>query len=117
MTTSRRYQRGDIVLVPFPFTDLSGGKPRPALVMSDDAYNRASRDLILMQITGNVQGPARVGDHRINEWGQAGLLAPSVARAKLVTLESTTVRRQLGQMPARDMAAIEANLRVVLRLP
>ena len=46
------YSRGDIVLIPFPFTDLSGNKVRPAIVISNSHVNKTS-DLILAQITSN----------------------------------------------------------------
>ncbi|HYU19859.1 MAG TPA: type II toxin-antitoxin system PemK/MazF family toxin, partial [Chloroflexota bacterium] len=47
--------RGDVVLVPFPFTDLTGQKRRPALVVSPDGFD--PEDLVLCAITSRV--PAR----------------------------------------------------------
>ena len=46
--------RGDIVLVPFPFTDLTGQKRRPALVVSPDGFD--PEDLVLCAITSRVAG-------------------------------------------------------------
>jgi len=45
------YQFGDVVLVPFPFTDQSAAKQRPGVIVSSLTYHRARRDLILMPIT------------------------------------------------------------------
>lgn len=110
------YSRGEIVLVPFPFTDFRGATYRPALVVSNNAYNQSTRDLVIAQITGNISGRPRIGDHHITDWQGAGLLAPSVVRAKLATLEVTRVGRALGQMPSAEMQQIEANLRSILGL-
>ncbi len=49
------YQRGDIVAVQFPFTDISQTKKRPALVISNDSVN-ATGDYLLIQITSQVKG-------------------------------------------------------------
>jgi mRNA interferase MazF len=46
---------GDVVLVPFPFTDQSGAKKRPAVVVSSAAYNVGRPDLILMAITSQIK--------------------------------------------------------------
>jgi len=51
-TTS--YRRGDIVLVSFPFTDLTSTKQRPALVLSPDFFNQLNEDLILAAITSQT---------------------------------------------------------------
>jgi mRNA-degrading endonuclease toxin of MazEF toxin-antitoxin module len=46
------YASGDIVLVPFPYTDLSAVRTRPAVVVSTDVYARASGDLLIAMVTG-----------------------------------------------------------------
>jgi mRNA interferase MazF len=45
------YTQGEIVLVPFPFTDQKGSVKRPALVISSNDFNRNSYDIILVQLT------------------------------------------------------------------
>lgn len=45
------FEFGDVVLVPFPFTDQSAAKKRPAVVISSKAYHQARPDLIIMAIT------------------------------------------------------------------
>jgi len=44
------YYQGDVVLIPFPFTDQTGAKKRPALVISGSRMNNTS-DIVLVQIT------------------------------------------------------------------
>ena len=51
MPSTTRFRRGDIVLVPFPFTDLTSSKRRPALVVSPDSFNQAMQDVVLAAIT------------------------------------------------------------------
>lgn len=49
------YNQRDIVLVPFPFSDLSRQKIRPVLVLSNDAYNRQSADILVCGMTTNLK--------------------------------------------------------------
>jgi mRNA interferase MazF len=113
MTT---YKRGAVVLVPFPFTDLSAIKRRPALVISIDRYNALTGDVVIAQITSKVQSPARPGDHRVGNWQEAGLVAPSLTRARVATLHSSVVIKQLGVMPEGDLAQIDAAIGSALGL-
>ena len=48
------YKQRDIVLVPFPFSDLSGQKVRPVLILSNDAYNQQSADVVVCGLTTNL---------------------------------------------------------------
>ena len=47
MRSTTPYKRGDIVLVSFPFTDLSAAKKRPALIVSPNSFNARQDDLVL----------------------------------------------------------------------
>jgi mRNA interferase MazF len=60
-TTS--FSQGDVVLVPFPFTDLTAIKQRPALVLSPDRLNQKRPDLVVAAITSQV--PAVLGEDEI----------------------------------------------------
>ena len=51
------YNRGDIVLIPVPFSDLSASKKRPVLIISNDNYNTTSPDMIVVAITSNLVQP------------------------------------------------------------
>lgn len=54
------YSQRDVVLVPFPFTDLSGSKNRPALIVSNSTVNRSSDVIVVMITTQNVDGVFKV---------------------------------------------------------
>ena len=109
-------KRGMVVLVPFPFSDLSGSKKRPALVVSTDLYNAAGLDILIAQITSRVNAPPRPGDHLIVRWQKAGLLVPSLLRSRPTTLEATQVIRVMGQLVPEDMSAVSRGLRLALGL-
>lgn len=54
MKSGIKFDRGTIVLIPFPFTDLSKPKLRPVLVISNISYNKDSNDFICCGITSNL---------------------------------------------------------------
>ena len=71
------YNRGDVVLVGFLFSDESAKKLRPAVVISSAAYNRSRQEIIVAAITSNIRRRL-FGDHLIAGWKGAGLLFPSL---------------------------------------
>lgn len=104
------------MLVPFPFADLQTTKVRPALVVSGATYHATEPDLIIAAITSNVvanQGPT---DYTVQDWQQAGLVAPSVVKASLATIEPRLVRHRLGRLSHRDLRGVEQRLRLALGL-
>jgi mRNA interferase MazF len=104
------YSRGDVVLVGFLFSDESGKKLRPAVVISSPAYNRARQEVIVAAITSNVRRRL-FGDHLLADWKGAGLLFPSVVTGIVRTIKRTMIDRKLGFMPRSDMEAIDRELR------
>lgn len=53
---------GDVILVPFPFTDQMDTKKRPAVVVSSAAYHRARIDLIVMPTTSQIRSSTAFGE-------------------------------------------------------
>jgi len=70
------FSQGDVVLVPFPFTDLSATKQRPALVLSPERLNKIRPDLVLAAITSQVSAAL---DHRT---AAPGWVVPSSASSQ-----------------------------------
>lgn len=100
------YSFGDIVLVPFPFTDQSGTKKRPAVIISSAAYHAARRDVVIMAVTSQVRPTSTIGEALIKDWKGAGLIKPSVVKPVITTIEASLVIRQLGQLKKEEHEAL-----------
>jgi len=88
MTT---YRFGDIILVPFPFTDQTTTKKRPAVVVSSEEYNSGRPDLIIMAITSRLHQVNKLGEKLVADWQKAGLIKPSVFKPILATIDDSLV--------------------------
>ena len=96
------FKKWDIVLVPFPFSDLKTSKKRPGLVISPDAFNRGS-DIIIAFITSQLDREQRTGDYLIKGWEKAGLPKPSLIRMKFTTIDKTIVIKKIGRLAKPDV--------------
>lgn len=95
------YKRGDIVLVPFPFTDLTTIKQRPALIISASKFNSAQEDVIVVAITSNITGRRGKYEYHITgkEREAAGLPKDGHIRcSKIITMDQRLIRRKLGTL-------------------
>jgi mRNA interferase MazF len=100
------YAFGDVILVPFPFTDQTTTKRRPAVFISNQNYASERPDLILLAITSQVRGVLGFGEALVTDWQEAGLIKPSVFKPLLTTIEQSLVIRRLGKLSAADAAAL-----------
>ncbi len=84
---------GSLVLLPFPFSDLSRSKKRPAIVLASAGRD----DWILCQVTSNPYGDARAVTLTDQDFARGSLLRTSYARpAKLFTANRSLLLRQVG---------------------
>ena len=111
MPSTTRYKRGDIVLVSFPFTDLSSSKRRPALVISPDTFNGQMQDLVVVAITSQLTEQNAV----TIEQGDCvdGMLpkASAVKLAKLFTIDSTLIIKRICALRPEKLDVVLADLR------
>jgi mRNA interferase MazF len=104
------FDRFTVVRVPFPFTDRTAVKNRPALVLSEaGAFNASAGHSVMAMITSAAHAPWPL-DCPITDLAAAGLPAPSKVRFKLFTLDHRLVRGTLGRLSANDQATVQAAL-------
>jgi mRNA interferase MazF len=108
------FQRGDVVLIPFPFTDLSAKRVRPAIVVSVPEYEQNTGDIIVAQVTSRQHSLPT--DYALQDWQFAGLLRPSVVRVKLATINAALVQFRTGRSSDRDLEEVDKRLRLALGL-
>jgi mRNA interferase MazF len=114
--------RGDVVLVFYPFASGVGGKRRPGLVVQNDADNMRIAATFLAQITTNL---ARAGapthlliEASTTEGRASGLLHDSLVSCNnLITVELTRVHKVIGHLPPTAMQKIDDCLKAALGLP
>lgn len=111
MTT---YEFGDVILVPFPFTDQSASKKRPAVVISSTAYHSDRPDVILMAITSQVRPTLTIGEIPVTHVDGSGLLKPSVIKPVIATIERALIIRKLGRLHANDRRVLLNGLSMIL---
>lgn len=105
---------GDVVLVPFPFTDQSGAKKRPAVIVSGSGYNTGRRDLLIMAITSQIRTPLGFAEAFVADWQVAGLIKPSVFKPIFTTIERGLVNRSMGQLSAADLRTLREAITQVI---
>jgi mRNA-degrading endonuclease toxin of MazEF toxin-antitoxin module len=119
MRSTTIYERGHVVVVNVPFTGQGGAKPRPALVLSAEAFHRGLPDVIVCPISSQPRFYTRPGggDHPLRHWKILGLRNPSTARlSNLMAVEKRLIKRTLAPLHVDDFARIEQGLREVFSL-
>jgi mRNA interferase MazF len=104
-------KKGDIVLIPFPFTDLSGTKLRPALVLAV-----SSADITVAFITTQT-GWKEATDVEIQPDANTGIKKPSLIRpGKLATIDKTFAIGKIGTLPDHLIDRVNTSLKSILQL-
>lgn len=112
-----QYRAGHIVLLPFPFTDFSSFKQRPALVISSSAFNRSSSDVIVIAITSHIPETLERRDFVLSksEQEKSGLLKHSLVKVgKIITIDKRLIRKTLGQLSEKTLKIILSRIEKII---
>jgi len=108
------YNVHDVVVVPFPFTDKTSSKRRPALVLSDaHAFNIQVGQSVLAMITSAANSSWPL-DVEITNLDATGLTAYSVVRMKLFTLDHQLILRKIGKLSTTDSQQVNMSVNALL---
>jgi mRNA interferase MazF len=103
--------KGDIVLIPFPFTDLSGQKNRPALILITTAT-----DVTVAFVTSQLSWHAEY-DLKLEPSSDNGLKKTSLVRlSKLATIDIDLIIGRLGRLSEADTSELNKSLIQLLQL-
>lgn len=104
-------EQGDIVLIPVPFTDLSSQKRRPVIVISNDAYNRAAADIVVIAMTSNPDPADYSFTVTSSDLEKGALNRPGKVRVdKIYTLSQSIVVKTFGRVNAATLDRIRKTL-------
>ncbi len=114
MPSTTSYKFGDVVLIGFPFTHLQTTKKRPAVIISNEAYQQHRPDIILMAITSQIKSPLTIGEALLQDWQSAGLAKASVFKPLIATIEKNKVIKTMGQLVKQDQKTLLEIIRQIL---
>lgn len=107
--------QGEIVLFPFPFSDHRRQKLRPALVVSNDAYNRGGRDAIACGLTSNLANAAHSVLVEQGDLTRGTLVATSRVKAdKIFALDQAMVAKRIATVKPAILAALRKEILALL---
>jgi len=103
--------KGNIVLIPFPYTDLSGSKLRPALVLAETAL-----DVMVSFITSQIQWQEPT-DVILNPNLTNGIKKTSLVRlGKIATIKKQLITGRLGNLSKLEVADVNQKLKIILQI-
>jgi mRNA interferase MazF len=104
--------KGNIVLIPFPYTDLTGSKLRPALVLTENAL-----DVTVSFITTQLQWQEPT-DITLQPQNSNGIKKASIIRlSKLATIDRSLIIGIIGNLDQMQIAEVNTKLKMIFQLP
>jgi mRNA interferase MazF len=100
------YSKYDVVLVRYPFSDLSNSKVRPAVVVNN---RHSSHDIIIVPLTSQTANLLQ-GEFVLQHWRDAGLNVASAVKRGLYTLHAKLVVKTVGKLTDNDARELQLSL-------
>jgi mRNA interferase MazF len=107
------FSKGDIVLLPYPFTDLQASKVRPAVVVAPE--NGIYSDVFVVPITSRTT-TLNSGEYLLKDWSSAGLNVPSAVKRGCVLVDTKLILKKVGTCSKPDVANLNKALKQWLAL-
>ncbi len=109
------YSRGEIVLIPIPFSDLKTNKKRPVLIISNNKNNVNSEDVIVVAITSNIRDIQPEIIINNNDMAEGELLTESCIRAdKIYTLSQNIIVKRFGMLNTDKLGKVIEKINAII---
>jgi len=115
------FQR-EIVLLPFPFDDLTKAKTRPALIVSSDEFNKISRTVIVVEITSNLKSGFQeynviIGDNNVRRYPKTKPIIPSIVKPYVIfAVNKRLIIKKIGALEEDKFKEVIEKLKRALNI-
>jgi mRNA interferase MazF len=106
------FSKNDVILVRYPFSDLSSSKVRPAVVVNTP---HVSQDLIITPLTSKT-GRLLKAEFVLSEWAKAGLNVSTAVKRGFYTVHESLIMKRIGKLTIADVEQLEKSIRIWLGL-
>jgi mRNA interferase MazF len=106
------FSKNDVILIRYPFSDITSGKIRPAIVACEP---HQSDDYFVVPITSKIKN-LYAGEFVLANWSSAGLNVPSAVKRGIHTVHSTLILKLVGHLSSRDSQELELAIKEWLGL-
>lgn len=106
------YCKNDVILVQYPFSDLSATKVRPAVVVNTP---HPFQDSLIVPLTSRSTS-LLPGEFVLTDWQTAGLNVPTAVKRGIYTVHQSLIVKLVGQLSSQDAERLEQSLREWLGL-
>lgn len=113
------FKQGEIVLLPFPFDDLTKAKTRPALIVSCNKFNRISRTVIVVEITSNLKSGFQelnvlIEDKDVKRYPGTKPIIPSIIKPYVIfSINKMLIIKKIGILNEKKLGEVFDKLREV----
>lgn len=115
------FQR-EIVLLPFPFDDLTKAKTRPVLIVSSDEFNKISRTVIVVEITSNLKSGFQeynviIGDNNVRRYPKTKPIIPSIVKPYVIfAVNKRLIIKKIGALEEDKFKEVIEKLKRALNI-
>ena len=106
------YLKNDIILVRYPFSDLSNFKVRPAVIVSTI---HVSQDILIVPLTSKISSLLS-GEFVLTEWQKEGLNVPTAVKRGIYTVDKQLAIKTIGKLQKVDAEKLDKSLKKWLGL-
>ena len=106
------YSKNIVILVRYPFSDLSNVKVRPAVIVNAP---HSSQDILIVPLTSKT-GSLIDGEFVLADWAAAGLNVVTAVKRGIYTINRSLVIKTVGKLADVDIERLEQSLRIWLGL-
>ncbi len=109
-------EQRDLLLVPFPFSDQSGKKVRPVIVISNNDFNKYSEDILVVGVTTNISKDKYTVNLRNNDLEIGSLFATCCIKAEnLLKIDKELIIKKIGKIKIEKVYDVNSKIMEIIK--